>query len=115
MNDEENDAPEIFYITKEEFKHLLATFNTDLLRIAMRYTKLAEQTKNKRKLAWIQKQIEDIRKDIEHHNEMMLRADIEDGYLLFFIDSEGNISMRRCTHEEYEKIYGKKEKPKYLT
>ena len=111
MND---DGTEIFYITKEEFKRRLALFNTELLKLAMRYTKLAEQTQSKRKLAWIQKQIEDIRKDMEFHNEMMLRADIEDGYLLYWIDEEGNVSMRRCTSEEYKKIYNKKGKQTYI-
>jgi len=113
MNDEENDDPEIFYITKEEFKRRLALFNTELLKIAMRYTKLAEKTQSKKELTWLLQQIHDIKQDIDQHNEMMKRADIEDGYLLFYIDEEGNVSMKRCISEEHEKIYGKKGKPTY--
>lgn len=106
---EGNGSPEIWFITREEFKRRIVLMNRDLLKIVLRYAKLLEKAKTQKEIAWITGQIREIREDIKFNNYLMKKADIEENYLLHWIDEMGNISMRRCTKEEHQETYRKKE------
>ena len=111
MNDD--NGSDLFYISKDEFKRRIAMLNSSLLELAVRYTKLLEKVKSDEKQKWILQQIQDVREDIFHNNEMMLRADIEDGCLLYYVDGTNNVGMQRCSKEEYQEIY-KQKKATYI-
>ncbi len=104
----------LYYISKEEFKKRLFQINLGLTKIGIRYTSRMLEEKNRKLQEWYKRQIDEIAMDIEHNNQMARRADIEDGFLLYWIDSSGNLSMRRCSSEEYQLIYSRRKKSFYI-
>jgi len=100
----------IYIISKEEWKKRMMKFIESQTELSLRYTNLLLQEKDPRKKAWYQKQIEELSADIKFNLELLKRADIEDGYNIFWVDEEGNLLMRRCSREEYDEIYGMKRK-----
>lgn len=100
---------EIKILSKKEFLKRLNEFNKSLLELSKKYIDLSIKNPNDR---WIQEQIKQLAYDIQHNNEMIRRVEIEDGYLIYYVDETLNLAMTRCSKEEYEEIY-KKSKDKF--
>lgn len=103
MSEEEGGA--IYYITKEEFKRRLAELNLGIADLGKRYaTLIAKSPTHKDALKW-QHELDELAGDITHNSDMMKRADIEQGYGLYWVDMENNMKMRRCSKREFQEIY----------
>lgn len=105
---------EIYFITKEEFRKRMSQFTESLKELYLKYNKLFLKEKSQKKKAWYKKQLDELREDINHNLEMIRRAELEEGYNIYYIDAAGNIALRRCSKEEYEEIYKKGGKACYI-
>jgi len=110
----EDDCEALFYVTKDEFIKRMLKMNTDWTKLAIRYATQLQNAKTENDAKWFQKEMEELSDDIKHNNEMVVRAKIEAGYNLFWIDGGGNLSMRRCSKEEHDNVYKPHKKPDYI-
>ena len=111
---EDDDSAAIYYISKDEFKKRMLKMNSDWTLLAKQYIDRMVRTKSEKSLAWLKAQSEDITDDIKHNNEMIMRAEIEKGYNLFWVNAEGNLMMRRCSKEEHDVIYKPRKKESFV-
>lgn len=119
MNDE---GEAVIFVTKERAKNILSKLIQDNTQLGIRYTsRLIEEQKkelkgkgNKNYQNWLVEEIKEIKEDIKANKKMIWRADIEDGYNLFWMNAENNLLMRRCSSEEYEAIYKPRNRMDYV-
>lgn len=102
-------------ITKNEFKKRMLQLIRSYTKLGLRYANLVINCKNPKLSNWYQKKIEELAEDIKFNLQMVRQADIEEGYLIYYIDADGNLTMSRCSREEYLSVYKKKNRKNYIT
>ena len=111
MSDEDE---AIFYITKDEFIKRMLLMNKDWTFLANKYVFQMENAKKDEDAEWFEKELKELTDDIRHNNEMIARAKLEEGYNLFWADSNNSLNMRRCSKKEFDVIYKMKRKIDYV-
>jgi len=110
----EDEGSSIYYISRSEFRRRLAEMNVGLTEIGKRYATILAKRPDAKNSEQYKQEIESITDDIRHNMGMMNRANIEDGYTLFWVDGENSLKMRRCSRKEHDEIYNPREKPHYI-
>ena len=97
-------------IDKETFLKHLEKWQAVIRDVMKRYQKALEKETEGWKRGIYMMLIGECRKALEHNEVLRIRAEIEEPYLLYYLDERGNLSIMRVLPEESKKILKKYKK-----
>ena len=96
-----------FYVTKEKFMESIQDWQKILKNLIKKYTMAKFNARRRYEKNLYEILISENLDSIEYNNKLIIRAEIEKDYLVYWIDQNGTPGMSRMTEEDKKRVYRK--------